>query len=71
MAWLEDPVRVTRRLLKLRRLLDDPPLLDDGKTRRGASAHVRLRGRDKGLAPGQFAAFYDGEVCLGSGVIVE
>ena len=44
MAWLEDPVRVTRRLLKLRRLLDDPPLLDDGKTRRGASAPEISRG---------------------------
>ena len=38
---------------------------------RGASASVALAERDKGLAPGQFAAFYDGEVCLGSGVIAE
>ena len=37
----------------------------------GARAHVSLAGRDKGLAPGQFAAFYDGPVCLGSGVISE
>lgn len=37
----------------------------------GQSAHVHLASRDKGLAPGQFAAFYDGEVCLGSGVIVD
>ena len=37
----------------------------------GSSAHVHLNNRDKGLAPGQFAAFYDGEVCLGSGVIRE
>ena len=36
----------------------------------GTSAHVRLAERNQGLAPGQFAAFYDGEVCLGSGVIV-
>ena len=34
-------------------------------------AHVQLHGRDKGLAPGQFAAWYDGDVCLGSGVISE
>ena len=34
-------------------------------------AHVQLHGRDKGLAPGQFAAWYEGEVCLGSGVISE
>jgi len=35
----------------------------------GAEADVRLASRDKGLAEGQFAAFYDGDVCLGSGVI--
>lgn len=33
------------------------------------SARVRLERVDKGLAPGQFAAFYDGDVCLGAGVI--
>ena len=37
----------------------------------GESAVVHLKGRDKGLAPGQFAAFYDGDTCLGSGVISE
>ena len=35
----------------------------------GERAHVQLHSRDKGLAPGQFAAWYDGDVCLGSGVI--
>jgi len=37
----------------------------------GHRAHVELEQRDKGLAPGQFAAFYDDNVCLGSGVIAE
>ena len=37
----------------------------------GERAHVQLHGRDKGLAPGQYAAWYDGDVCLGSGVISE
>uniref|UniRef100_A0A7S4BKU4 tRNA-5-taurinomethyluridine 2-sulfurtransferase n=1 Tax=Chrysotila carterae TaxID=13221 RepID=A0A7S4BKU4_CHRCT len=37
----------------------------------GARVGVQLSSRDKGLAPGQFAAFYDGDVCLGSGVITE
>lgn len=41
-------------------------LLDGGRR-----AHVQLEQRDKGLAPGQFAALYDGAVCLGSGVISE
>lgn len=33
------------------------------------SGHVLLASRDIGLAPGQFAAFYSGDVCLGSGTI--
>ncbi len=30
---------------------------------------VKLPENDQGIAPGQFAAFYDGDTCLGSGVI--
>ena len=32
-------------------------------------ARVVLASHDQGLAPGQFAAFYDGEHCLGAGII--
>lgn len=32
---------------------------------------VKLSDSDSGIAPGQFAIFYDGDVCLGGGVILE
>ncbi len=33
------------------------------------TATVKLDASDQGLAPGQFAVFYDGDVCLGCGII--
>ena len=33
------------------------------------SARVQLQENDQGIAPGQFAVFYDEDVCLGAGVI--
>ncbi len=32
---------------------------------------VQLETNDQGIAPGQFAVFYDGDICLGSGVILD
>lgn len=32
-------------------------------------AEVVLSERDQGISPGQFAVFYDGDVCLGAGII--
>jgi len=34
-------------------------------------AEITLAERDQGIAPGQFAVLYDGEQCLGSGVITK
>jgi len=35
------------------------------------SMEVQLMHQDQGIAPGQFAVFYNGDTCLGGGVIVE
>ena len=37
----------------------------------GAAGSVVIDSHDQGLAAGQFAVFYDGEECLGCGVILE
>lgn len=40
-------------------------MLEDG------SGRVELFETDKGIAPGQFAVFYDGDICLGGSIISE
>ncbi|KAE9593281.1 putative sulfurtransferase [Lupinus albus] len=45
--------------------------MEDGGDGIGDSAVVRLSEDDQGLAAGQFAAFYEGRTCIGSGVILE
>ncbi|MEI8096841.1 MAG: aminomethyltransferase beta-barrel domain-containing protein, partial [Candidatus Moraniibacteriota bacterium] len=39
------------------------------KWRDEKTLEVALREKDPGIAEGQFAVFYDGDICLGGGVI--
>jgi tRNA-specific 2-thiouridylase len=34
-------------------------------------AKIKIDKTDKGIAPGQFAVFYDDNICLGGGVILQ
>ncbi|KAL4381762.1 hypothetical protein AHAS_Ahas04G0165900 [Arachis hypogaea] len=45
--------------------------MEVGKDGQESVAVVRLSEDDQGLAAGQFAAFYEGRKCIGSGVILE
>jgi tRNA (5-methylaminomethyl-2-thiouridylate)-methyltransferase len=64
--WISMPTK-TNLMVKLRHGKHMNPctiiLLDDG------SADVQLSDRDQGIASGQCAVFYDGDQCLGGGII--
>lgn len=42
-----------------------------GEDEHGMIVSIKLDKIDKGIAPGQFTAFYDGELCVGAGVILD
>ncbi len=71
--WISGPPATRRLRAKLRHseVLYDCELSEmSGTSAAGTSLQVRLLGEgDRGVAPGQFAVFYDGEWCLGGGRI--
>ena len=59
--------------LRVRLKLRHGPTMYDGTMMVDSNNHqlyrITLDKKDKGIAPGQFAAIYEGDVCLGAGVI--
>jgi tRNA-specific 2-thiouridylase len=64
--WIEDPP--ARRELSVR-VRHGRTLHAGTLDLEGSRGRVGLESRDRGIAPGQFAVFYDGEVCLGGATI--
>jgi len=64
--WISEPP--TNLKVKLRH---GPNLYDCTLTAHGDGYEVEITGQDQGIAPGQFAVFYDEEFCYGCGVISE
>lgn len=65
--WIASPPKKTKLQLKIRHgpQLTDCETQPLGKNR----LYVRMAKPDAGIASGQYAVFYDGEVCLGGGMI--
>jgi tRNA (5-methylaminomethyl-2-thiouridylate)-methyltransferase len=67
LSWTWKPPQTSRLTLKIRH----GPALIDASIRRPdeQTIHVTMDRADRGVAPGQFAVFYDGPACLGCGKI--
>jgi tRNA-specific 2-thiouridylase len=69
LSWIGEPASAGRYEVKLRH---GPTLIPARiEYSSGSEMQVRMDRPDGGVAPGQFVVVYDGEVCLGSGKILE
>lgn len=64
--WINEPTKKKRLFVKIRH---GPKRYSCNIKFKNNSADVKIKGNDQGIAPGQFAVFYDKKICLGSGVI--
>ena len=65
--WIAEPPEKTALQLKLRH---GPELINcEIEAMDNDRLSVTIAEKDSGIAPGQFAVFYDGDLCLGSAVI--
>jgi tRNA (5-methylaminomethyl-2-thiouridylate)-methyltransferase len=65
--WIPEEPKLNKMQIKLRhgpnKYNCDIEIIENGKVT------VRLDEKDEGIAPGQFAVFYDGDYCIGGGII--
>ena len=73
--WINgEPKELSSRPIELDMKLRHGPTIVKGVVRRHLNEDllaIELFQKDKGIAPGQFAAFYQNEVCIGAGVIYD
>jgi len=68
LSWIREPVRGTREVLARIRHRD-PACTAEFVPHGDGSAEIRFRDDQRGMAPGQVVALYDGEILLGGGVL--